>query len=70
MSDKTFTESLNTLKEAADQIGRPATSLEEALKLFDKGMEESEFLNSVLSSAEQKIEVYEKEKEKEAESVE
>ncbi len=59
MSSKTFTDSLKTLQQAADQIGKPATSLEDALKLFDQGMEESEYLTRILEEAEQKIEVME-----------
>ena len=56
MSDKSFSESMKNLRSAADRIGGPATSLEEAL--FDAGMKESEYLNSVLEKAEQKIEVF------------
>jgi exodeoxyribonuclease VII small subunit len=56
---KTFTDSLKSLQQAADQIGKPATSLEDALKLFDQGMEESEYLTRILEEAEQKIEVME-----------
>ncbi len=59
MSSKTFTDSLKALQQAADQIGKPATSLEDALKLFDQGMEESEYLTRILEEAEQKIEVME-----------
>lgn len=59
MSSKTFTDSLKALQQAADQIGKPATSLEDALKLFDQGMEESEYLTRILEKAEQKIEVME-----------
>ena len=35
MSDKSFSESMKNLRSAADRIGGPATSLEEALALFD-----------------------------------
>ncbi len=59
MSSKTFTDSLKALQQAADQIGKPATSLEDALKLFNQGMEESEYLTRILEEAEQKIEVME-----------
>ncbi len=59
MSSKTFTESLKTLQGAAEKIGQPATSLEEALRLFDLGIEESEYLTRILEEAEQKIEIME-----------
>lgn len=58
MSDKSFSESMKNLRSAADRIGGPTTSLEEALALFDAGMKESEYLNSVLEKAEQKIEIF------------
>lgn len=59
MNDKSFTESLANLKHAADEIGKPATSLEDALKLFEEGMKESEYLLRILDEADQQIEVYE-----------
>lgn len=59
MSDKSFTESFAKLKQAADEIGKPATSLEDALKLFEEGMKESEYLLKILDEADQQIEVYE-----------
>lgn len=59
MSEKSFTESFANLKRAADEIGKPATSLEDALKLFEEGMKESEYLLKILDEADQQIEVYE-----------
>ena len=58
--EKSFSKSLRALQDAAEKIGQPATSLEDALKLFDEGIQESEYLNEVLKNAEQKIEVFEK----------
>lgn len=59
MGDKTFTESLEKLKNAAAEIGKQATGLEDSLRLFDEGMKEAEFCKSILDSAEQKIQLYE-----------
>lgn len=58
MENQSFSESLEHLQKAADQIGRPATSMEDALKLFDEGMQEYDYLSRILSEAEQKIEYY------------
>lgn len=57
--EKSFQESLRALEQAAEQIGQPATSLEDSLKLFDQGIQESKYLNDILEEAEQKIEIYE-----------
>ncbi len=61
MADKTFTEALNDLQNAAAQIGKQATTLEESLSLFEQGMKEAEFCKEILDKADQKIRVYEKE---------
>lgn len=61
MADKTFTQALNDLQNAASEIGRQATTLEDSLKLFEKGMKEAEFCRKILDEADQKITVYEKE---------
>ena len=61
MSEKTFTEALNSLQSAAAEIGRQATSLEDALKLFEDGMKDAEFCKSILDKADQQISVYTKE---------
>lgn len=55
MSDKTFTESLNNLQNAASEIGKQATSLEDSLKLFEEGIKEAEFCKKILDEADQKI---------------
>lgn len=62
MADKTFTEALRNLQDAASAIGRQTTTLEESLRLFEEGMKEAEYCSSVLDSAEQKIQIYEKER--------
>ena len=59
MSDKTFTESMQALQNAAFEIGKQATTLEESLRLFDEGMKEAEYCKEILDSAEQKILLYE-----------
>lgn len=61
MSYKTFSESLRILQDAAEKIGQPATSLEEAFDLFDKGIRESEYMNEILKKAEQQIQIYQEE---------
>ena len=43
MADKTFTQALNDLQNAASEIGKQATTLEDSLKLFEQGMKEAEF---------------------------
>ena len=60
MSDKTFTEALNNLQNAASEIGKQATSLEDSLKLFENGMKEAEFCKEILDRADQHITIYEK----------
>ncbi|MBR0308761.1 MAG: exodeoxyribonuclease VII small subunit [Mogibacterium sp.] len=59
MSEKTFTESLKNLQNAASEIGRQATTLEDSLKLFEEGMKEAEYCTKILDSAEQSIKIYE-----------
>jgi exodeoxyribonuclease VII small subunit len=59
MADKTFTQALNDLQNAASEIGRQATTLEDSLKLFEQGMKEAEFCKEILDKAEQKILLYE-----------
>ena len=60
MSDKTFTEALNNLQNAATEIGKQATTLEDSLKLFEMGMKEAAFCKEILDRADQNITVYEK----------
>lgn len=66
MADKTFTQALNDLQNAASEIGRQATTLEDSLKLFEQGMKEAEFCKDILDKADQKISVYEQEEESDA----
>lgn len=61
--DKTFLESLEILKNNANEIGKQSTSLEDSLKLFDEGMKEAKFCENILNNAEQKIEIYRAENE-------
>ena len=66
MADKTFTQALNDLQNAASELGRQATTLEDSLKLFEQGMKEAEFCKEILDKADQKITVYEQEAEADA----
>lgn len=59
MADKTFTEALADLQNAASEIGKQATTLEDSLKLFEQGMKEAEFCRDILDKADQKITIYE-----------
>lgn len=58
MSDKSFTEALNNLQNTASEISKQATTLEDALKLFDEGMKDVEYCMNILEEADQKISVY------------
>ena len=40
---RTFTSALESLRKAADQIGRPSVSLEEAMELYNSGMKDAEY---------------------------
>lgn len=55
MAEKSFTESLQALQNAASEISKPATTLEESLSLFDLGMKEAANCREILDKAEQKI---------------
>lgn len=59
MADRTFTESLQVLQNAASEIGKQTTSLEDSLRLFDEGMKEAEYCKEILDSAEQRIVLFE-----------
>lgn len=61
--EKTFLESLEILKNNANEIGKQSTSLEDSLKLFNEGMKEAKFCEDILNNAEQKIEIYRAENE-------
>lgn len=50
---------MQKLQNAAAEIGRQATTLEDSLRLFDEGMKEAEFCRDILDKAEQKIQIYE-----------
>jgi exodeoxyribonuclease VII small subunit len=66
MAEKTFTQALNDLQNAASEISRQATTLEDSLKLFEQGMKEAEFCKEILDKADQKITVYEEEASRDA----
>ena len=59
--DKTFMEAYKGLVDAASNITKQTTSIDESLKLFDEGMKDAKLCNKMLDEAEQKIEVYTKE---------
>jgi len=59
MAEKTFTEALSKLQNAASEIGKQATTLEDSLKLFEDGMKEADFCKEILDKAEQHITLYE-----------
>lgn len=50
---------MQALQNAASEIGKQATTLEESLRLFDEGMKEAEYCREILDKAEQKILIYE-----------
>ena len=59
--EKNFTDSLEKLQYAANEISRQTTSLEDSLKLFENGMKEAKYCNNILEEAKQKIEYYKEE---------
>lgn len=61
--EKTFTEALTNLQNAAAEIGRQATTLEDSLRLFEAGMKEAEFCKEILDKADQHIEIYDRQTE-------
>ena len=56
--DKTFMEAYQDLVDAANNITKQTTSIDESMKLFDQGMKDAELCNKILDEAEQKIEVF------------
>ena len=56
--DKTFMEAYQDLVDAANNITKQTTSIDESMKLFDQGMKDAELCNKMLDEAEQKIEVF------------
>lgn len=59
--DKTFMEAYQGLVDAASNITKQTTSIDESLKLFDEGMKDAKLCNKMLDEVEQKIEVYTRE---------
>lgn len=56
--DKTFMEAYQGLVDAATNITKQTTSIDESMKLFDEGMKDAELCRKILDEADQKIEVY------------
>ena len=50
---------MQNLQNAASEIGKQATTLEDSLRLFEEGMKEAEYCKDILDRAEQKILIYE-----------
>lgn len=61
--NKTFSEAYTSLVEAATNITKQTTSIDESLKLFETGMKDAEYCKKILDEAEQKIEIYNKNEE-------
>lgn len=55
-----FEEALAGLEKSAEELKKDGTTLEEAIKSYEKGIEYYNFCNDILKSAKQKIEIYEK----------
>lgn len=61
MEQKSFTESFKNLQRVATDIGKQATTLEDALNMFEEGMKEADYCKSILDKADQRISVYNEE---------
>ena len=62
-TEKTFTEALNNLQNAANEISKQSISLEDSIKLYEEGIKEAKFCQQILDEAEQKITTFGKEAE-------
>ena len=62
-TEKTFTEALNNLQNAANEISKQSISLEDSIKLYEEGIKEARFCQQILDEAEQKITTFGKEAE-------
>ena len=60
-TEKTFMEAYRSLVDAATNITKQTTSIDDSLRLFDEGMKDAERCTKTLDEAEQKIEIYTKE---------
>ena len=60
-TEKTFMEAYRSLVDAATNITKQSTSIDDSLRLFDEGMKDAERCTKMLDEAEQKIEIYTKE---------
>lgn len=55
MSESDFKESIEKLEKIANEISKSATSLDDAIKLYEEGMKEATKCKKLLEKAEQKI---------------
>lgn len=62
-TEKTFTEALSNLQNAANEISKQSISLEDSIKLYEEGIKEARFCQQILDEAEQKITTFGKEAE-------
>ena len=62
-TERTFTEALNNLQNAANEISKQSISLEDSIKLYEEGIKEAKFCQQILDEAEQKITTFGKEAE-------
>ena len=62
-TEKTFTEALNNLQNAANEISKQSINLEDSIKLYEEGIKEARFCQQILDEAEQKITTFGKEAE-------
>lgn len=60
-TEKTFMEAYRSLVDAATNITKQTTSIDDSLRLFDEGMKDAERCTKMLDEAERKIEIYTKE---------
>jgi len=59
VKEKNFEQSLEKLREMADKIKSPETSLEESIRCYEEGMKYYEKCSTMLTDAKQKIETFE-----------
>lgn len=58
--EMTFEQAYKMLEEIANKLESADTSLDESIKLFEKGVKLSKYCSDVLDKAKQKIEILEK----------
>jgi exodeoxyribonuclease VII small subunit len=62
MKSKTFEEKLAESKEILDKLMDPEVTLEESVKLYDKGLKVVKEAQAMIEDAKQKVEIIEKAK--------